>query len=147
MKIKVPKQLGITVDTEKLVLSGLILFFLAQPKSQERAMYNLLLMGTFTSVSHFAQLTTHCPSLTCLNLKISFIAKAFDLIKVNLFNKIDTSFVTVLGAVADLTRKPSSRSQIFKRNCVNHESRQFVNHQFDARVFDENLQGQYKQLC
>ena len=43
--IKVPKELtqgrlqGITVDTESLMLAGIILFFLAQPKSQERACF------------------------------------------------------------------------------------------------------------
>ena len=76
---------GITVDTESLMLPGLILFFLAQPKSQERTMYNLLLMGTFTSVSHFEL------SLTDLleSVKIIFITKAFDLIKVYLFNRKD----------------------------------------------------------
>ena len=52
----------------------------------------------------------------------------------------------MLGAVADLTRKPSSRS----KGTVNHKSGQFygiqVNHQFELVFLTDghaNLQGQY----
>ena len=64
----------------------LLLFFLAQSKSQERAMFNLLLI-----YFRLAFWTVHSLSFTDLleSVKIIFITKAFDLIKVNLFNKID----------------------------------------------------------
>ena len=70
-RIKVPKELThgpFAVDTGSLMLPGLNIFFLAQPKNHDQkpvfSMCNLLLPGNFTAVSHFQQLT-HCPSLTC----------------------------------------------------------------------------------